>query len=184
MTAPLTADTGAAFTIAIELLAEQPAALTWSNLGYWAQTSDYVEACRQLALLVGTAAQLVPDTKVLDLACGHGASLALWPQAFGVQHVTAIELRGDCIDAIQAAAPPALQAIHQASFDSLPLPDALPAHTFDAVLCVDAAYLPARWQRSQRWRRRLSNRTAGWHSRPWSYQAPCKRPGGADPCYE
>lgn len=134
------ADAGASFAIATELLTDEPEALAWSNLGYWTQATDYPEACRQLALLLGAAAALSPATTVLDVACGQGASLALWPEAFGVRHITALELQTKCVESIRAQAPPALHAIHQARFDQLPLPEALPAHAFDAVLCVDAAY--------------------------------------------
>lgn len=133
-------DTGASFAIATELLADQAGGPAWSNLGYWAQATDYPEACRQLAQLVGEAAELSPADTVLDLACGQGASLVLWPQAFGVQQITAIELQASCVAAIRAESLPAVQGIHQARFDCLPLPKALPAHAFDAVLCVDAAY--------------------------------------------
>lgn len=133
-------DTGASFAIATELLADQAGGPAWSSLGYWAQATDYPEACRRLALLVGEAAELTASDTVLDLACGQGASLVLWPQAFGVQQITAIELQARCVAAIRAESLPAVQAIHQARFDSLPLPEALPAHAFDAVLCVDAAY--------------------------------------------
>lgn len=128
------------FAIALSLLADSPHPLAWSNLGYWATTTDYHTAAEQLALHVGHAAALLPTHRVLDVGCGHGASLQLWPSAFGVQHVTAIERQTACVDAIRASAPPALDAVYQARFDQLPAPAALPAHDFDAVLCVDAAY--------------------------------------------
>lgn len=128
------------FAIALPLLAETLHPLAWSNLGYWATTTDYDTAAEQLALQVGHAAALLPAHRVLDAGCGHGASLQLWPSAFGVQHVTAIERQAACVDAIRASAPPALDAVYLARFDQLPAPAALPAHHFDAVLCVDAAY--------------------------------------------
>jgi len=128
------------FAISTPLLTDTSVSLAWSNLGYWANTRDYATACKALALLLGRTAKLTPAHTVLDLGCGHGASLQLWPSAFGVQHVTAIERQAECVHVIRAAAPPALDDIHQARFDQLPAPDTLPAHHFDAVLCVDAAY--------------------------------------------
>lgn len=128
------------FAIATTLLADISDPLAWSNLGYWKNTRDYSEACEQLALLLGRTAELLPTHRVLDLGCGHGASLRLWPRAFGVEHVTAIEWQADCVRMIRAATPPALDGIHQARFDRLPAPATLPARHFDAVLCVDAAY--------------------------------------------
>lgn len=148
--------TPAAVAIALDLLDDTPAGLAWSNLGDWSTTGDsaldYPTACRQLALRVGRAAALQPGDAVLDLACGHGASLALWPDAFGVRDVSGLELREDCIAHIRRhalTAPstlptlpalPTLAALVPGRFDTLPPPAALTARRFDAVLCVDAAY--------------------------------------------
>lgn len=140
------ADHSRAFAIASDLLADDGAA-GWSNLGCWpvaasAAAVSYPQACRELALRVGQAAGLGVNDAVIDLGCGQGASLALWPQAFAVTRVTGVERQPDCVAAIRARAPalPALQAIHAGRFDRLPLPAGLPAHGFDAALCVDAAY--------------------------------------------
>lgn len=138
------ADNSRAFAIASDLLAEGGAA-GWSNLGCWpvvasAAPLSYPQACRELALRVGQAAGLGAEDAVIDLGCGQGASLALWPQAFAVRRITGVERQPDCVAAIRARALPALQAIHVGRFDRLPLPAGLPAHGFDAALCVDAAY--------------------------------------------
>lgn len=116
------------------------AALAWTNLGDWSGTTDYATAARQLALRVGRAAALTTTDRVLDLACGRGASLALWPQAFGVARVSALELQPDCVAAIRRASLPALETVVAGRFDVLPLPAPLTPAAFDAVLCVDAAY--------------------------------------------
>lgn len=131
---------GKKFEIAVELLSDAPAPLAWANLGDWSHTFEYPEACRQLALRVGRAAELQVQDRVLDLACGHGASLALWPEAFGVQHVAGLEYQERCVERIGQQAPAQLDAIVQGRFDVLPAPPALAARSFDAVLCVDAAY--------------------------------------------
>lgn len=138
-----------AFAIASDLLADQGAE-GWSNLGCWpdgtgssgvsAPGISYPEACRQLALRVGEAAGLAAADVVLDFGCGRGASLALWPQAFAVTQVSALERQADCVAAIRQRKLPALQAIAVGRFDRLPLPAGLPEHAFDAALCVDAAY--------------------------------------------
>lgn len=114
--------------------------LAWTNLGDWSGTTDYATAARQLAWRVGHAAALTAADHVLDLACGRGASLALWPEAFGVQRVSALELQPDCVAAIRRAPPPALAAVVTGRFDELPVPAPLLPACFDAVLCVDAAY--------------------------------------------
>lgn len=128
------------FAIAAELLDDHAAALAWTNLGDWRGATDYATAARQLALRVGAAAALAPTDRVLDLACGRGASLALWPQAFGVARVSGLELQPACVAAIRAAPPPDLEAIVEGRFDTLPPPSPLAPASFDAVLCVDAAY--------------------------------------------
>ncbi len=133
-------DASADFAIASDLLGEAGEGLAWSNLGAWSPGLDYAQACRQLALVHGQAAELAPGQEVLDLACGSGASLMLWSEAFGVAGVTGLELQADCLARIRRSPPPALQGLYQARFDQLPLPPGLPAQAFDAVLCVDAAY--------------------------------------------
>jgi SAM-dependent methyltransferase len=127
------------FEIAVELLGDAPAALAWANLGDWNAATDYDSACRALALRVGAAAALQPSDRVLDMACGRGASLALWPQAFGVQRVTGLEYQAACVENIRRQPPVGLEAIVHGRFDASP-PAALPAHSFDAAVCVDAAY--------------------------------------------
>lgn len=129
-----------AFAIAVDLLSDDPAPLAWANLGDWTATSDYSQACRQLALRVGHAAALQPEDRVLDLACGEGASLRLWPEAFGVRHVTGLEYQARCVERIRQHRPAGLDAILQGRFDELPVCTALRGQTFDAVVCVDAAY--------------------------------------------
>lgn len=146
------------FAIASDLLAGQRGAQGWSNLGCWPVAldamragagasdagagvgEDYVRACRELALRVGYVAALGPDDHVLDLGCGQGASLRLWPQAFGVRAVSAIEYQADCVAAIQRQPPPVLRGLYAGRFDRLPLPAGLTPGSCDAVVCVDAAY--------------------------------------------
>lgn len=129
-----------AFAIAVDLLSDDPAPLAWANLGDWTATSAYSQACRQLALRVGTAAVLQPEDRVLDLACGEGASLRLWPEAFGVRHVTGLEYQARCVERIRQHRPAGLEAILQGRFDELPVCTALRGQSFDSVVCVDAAY--------------------------------------------
>ncbi|MFZ5560298.1 MAG: class I SAM-dependent methyltransferase [Pseudomonadota bacterium] len=128
------------FAIALELLSEAPPPLAWANLGDWSSAARYDDACQALALRVGAAAALQAGDRVLDLACGHGASLRLWPQAFGAHRVTGLEYQARCVERIRRHAPAGLEAIVQGRFDALPPPAVLPAGGFDAAVCVDAAY--------------------------------------------
>lgn len=141
------------FAIDSQLLGD-PSALPWSNLGFWPTScplnssylnsshlnSSYITACQQLAHQIGIAAQLQANDKLLDLGCGHGASLAYWHAEFGVAHMSAFEIQADCIARIKQAVLPQLEAIYQASFSQLPLPAPQLQRYFDVVVCVDAAY--------------------------------------------
>ncbi len=132
------------FAIASHLLGQPQHGLGWSNLGYWHNTNDYVVACKQLAERIGLAAQLKPDDRVLELACGQGASLHYWHSRFQVQQLYALELQQTLVQYIKHVKPAALQLITQGRFDQLPLPELLEQQIqqkgFDALLCVDAAY--------------------------------------------
>lgn len=135
------ADDGAAFAIATHLLDDSGSG--WSNLGDWRATADYAQAAAALARSVGEAAQLQPDDRVLELACGQGASLLLWQREFAVRCVDAIEWQRTCVDALNSAGGDARRGnarVHHGRFDRLPLPPALNAASFSAVVCVDAAY--------------------------------------------
>lgn len=128
------------FAIPVDLLSDEAATLPWANLGDWTATLNYSQACRQLALRVGHAAALQPNDRVLDLACGEGASLQLWPEAFGVRQVTGLEYQSRCVERIRQHAPAGLETVLQGRFDELPPAPMLRMQPFDAVLCVDAAY--------------------------------------------
>lgn len=132
-------DTGARYAISASLLAAQDG-LAWANLGDWQDTGDYIEACRQLARRHGDAIALQPEDRLLDLACGQGASLAYWPEAFATRALVALDIQAACVDRIRRQAPEALLAIHHGRFDRLPLPAGLASASCDAAVCVDAAY--------------------------------------------
>lgn len=128
------------FAIAADLLTDNPPPLAWSNLGDWTGTTDYTQACRQLAWRVGNAANLRSDDHVLDMACGNGASLSFWTEAFDVRRISALELQAPCIDKIRRQPPPHLVALAQGRFDTLPAPNVFSPQSLDAAVCVDAAY--------------------------------------------
>lgn len=115
----------------------------WGNLGLWSDGSDYAAACRALALTVGQAAGLRPGDRVLAVACGGGAELPLWIDAFGAASVLGIERdarRAAEAEAAHGHRAPAgcIQVLQRDAMDTLP--PALARGGFDAVLCVDAAY--------------------------------------------
>ena len=100
--------------------------MDWHNLGLWtAAGGDYETAATALARRLGTAAELAPGHRILDVGVGAGAQLRQWRQRFGVSQIVAIEP-----DAALAARAGALVA------DSNQLPEGL----FDRVLALDCAY--------------------------------------------
>ncbi|WP_278396971.1 SAM-dependent methyltransferase [Acinetobacter venetianus] len=113
------------------------AVLAWSNLGYWHnQYHDYPLACQHLADQIAGSIQLKKSDRVLDLGCGQGASLLHWLQHYQIENLTAIELQSDCVKRIQKQLPQV--AIYCGSFLNLKQINFL--NSFDAVICIDAAY--------------------------------------------
>ncbi len=110
--------------------------LPWSNLGLWTAGPEYRTAAAALARDLAAAVNLQAGDRVLDLACGYGASLALWGTEFGVQACDAVEAQRRCTDALQHPPPEALQHLYTGWLEDLVLPEA----AYDVVLSVDAAY--------------------------------------------
>ncbi len=114
----------------------------WTNLGFWARERAYPAAARELALRVGRAAGLRAGDVVIDYACGHGDSLALWVREFGVARVIGVEADPDAAAAATARVETwgladriSIRVSRAESF--LPAIDAPEA---TAVVCVDGAY--------------------------------------------
>lgn len=126
------------FNIAGDLLAGPDGDGRWNNLGYWKNAQNYTEACRALAEIHGLAAGLTASHRLLELACGHGAALDVWRHRFEVEQVAALEYRPDCVGPVRALGHPV--TVVAGRFDE-PLDALFPGASFDAVICVDAAYL-------------------------------------------
>lgn len=125
------------FNINGQLLTANAQDWHWNNLGYWADSADYGQACQALARLHGQAAQLQAGQHILELACGYGAAFELWKNTFNINKISALEYRPQCVSHIKHHG--LTSAIYVGRFD-YPLPSPLNATTYDAVLCVDAAY--------------------------------------------
>ena len=118
----------------------------WSNLGYWSETDNYVEACCQLADQLAQAVALNANDRLLDLGCGQGASLVYWQQQYHLTHIEAVELQNNAVEKIKIHFTKlkkinqigGLNAIYAASF--LNLQHISFQYKFDVVLCLDAAY--------------------------------------------
>jgi 2-polyprenyl-3-methyl-5-hydroxy-6-metoxy-1,4-benzoquinol methylase len=133
------------FDISERLLAQDKRG--WTNLGDWQHTHDYANAAEALARRVGRAAGLIEGAastgRLLELAIGHGAGLRLWHHTFGIHALAGIDLRPDAVFTAQTQIPDAVRhttLLACASFDTGRLPEAMPAGSFDHVVCVDAAY--------------------------------------------
>ena len=118
---------------------------TWGSLGLWPGADeppgDYAGACRALARAVGRAAGIVPGGRVLSVACGAGAELLLWRELFGAAQVLGVEADAERVREAQelvGGAGAAIQ-VRLGSGTALPALGLAPA-SFDAVVCVDAAY--------------------------------------------
>ena len=136
-------------------------ATRWTNLGWWTSESEtYADAARALAMHVGTAAALRPGDVVVDVACGHGDSLALWIEAFGVARVVGVEPDPALGVALRARIAGWGLAdritVVTASAETFDLAHAVPEAT--AVVCVDAAY---HFRTRDTWLRRLASAVPG-----------------------
>ena len=112
----------------------------WANLGDWSRATSYAEACEALAVRVGEAAALRSGDVVLEVACGEGEGLSVWLERFGVQLATGLDVHPRFLENARARLTHVFGA--RARFE---LGDAVdlrrfPSESFDAVLCVDAAY--------------------------------------------
>lgn len=128
--------------IPIHLLDPIPSKRPWSNLGDWSKANAYSAACRALAHRIGQAADLGPADSILDIACGHGASLSVWSEVFGVPVVDAIERQTRALASIESDRPAALRHLWQADVNLI-LSGVRPWPTeqhYDAIVVVDAAY--------------------------------------------
>ncbi|WP_288420886.1 methyltransferase domain-containing protein [uncultured Acinetobacter sp.] len=111
--------------------------LAWTNLGFWKNTQNYPEACRQLADHLAQAVNLNSKDYLLDLGCGQGASLLHWLQHYQPKSMSAVELQAQCVNKIQNLTPEISQ-IFCGSF--LNLKQFKFKQAFDVVMCIDAAY--------------------------------------------
>lgn len=99
----------------------------------------YAQAAEALAARVGETAQLTEHTHLLELACGQGASLWLWQRKFNVTQISAIEIQKASVQLLRQRSSAAWTIAH-GRFDTLPLPASIEPGSYDAVVCVDAAY--------------------------------------------
>lgn len=127
------------FAIAGDLLAGPAGDGRWNNLGYWKNARNYTEACRALAEIHGMAAGLTASHRLLELACGYGAALDVWRDRFNVAQIAALEYRPDCVSHIRSSGQLAVDSVLTGRFDE-PLDALFPGSSFDAVICIDAAY--------------------------------------------
>jgi hypothetical protein len=128
--------------IPVHLLEADPQQRPWSNLGDWSVARVYRNACCDLACRIGRAANLTPSDSILELACGHGASLNVWSEVFGVQAVDALERQNTAIQSIEADRPSALRRLWHMDVNTIfsgKRPWPMDEH-YDALVVVDAAY--------------------------------------------
>lgn len=112
--------------------------LAWSNLGCWQETTNYLQACQNLALHLGDQMQLCTQDSILDLGCGQGASLKLWHTHYSIQTIYAVELQASLARKLNGLNLPAVKHVYSGSF--LNLNDFNLTQKFSAIVCIDAVY--------------------------------------------
>jgi len=117
---------------------------SWGNLGYWQTATEYSDACRALALLLGEQAGLNPQSVVFDAGFGCGDQLLLWLEHFRVARVCGANLsRSQTAYAkaklAKAGFPAAAAAIAQGDIND-PEAWSAAANRPSHVLALDCAY--------------------------------------------
>lgn len=103
------------------------------NFGYWADGPEDQAAAS--AALVEKLLEPFPETgRILDVACGLGASTALLAERYGPGAVTGINISEKQVADARKRVPDADFAVMSAT--KLDFPD----NHFDAILCVEAAF--------------------------------------------
>lgn len=129
------------FEIDRALLHRGGEARAWANLGDWTHARTYAEACEALAVRVGEAAALGEGDEVLEVASGEGEGLCLWRERFRVSAVTGLEIQPRSVAAArETLASRSLWERARAEVGDAVDLSRFGASSFDAVLCVDAAY--------------------------------------------
>lgn len=131
----------------------------WTNLGFWREARTYEAAATDLARRAGQAARLGPGDVVLDIACGHGDSLALWVKEFGVKRAIGVEPDPALVLATQERVNAwGLRdriTLRRGEAETLEVARDFPGVT--AVVCIDAAY---HFDTRAKWLKRLGNGVA------------------------
>lgn len=117
----------------------------WGNLGYWEFATQYSEACRELATLLGSACELNADSAVLDAGFGCGDQLLHWLEHFGVQCITGVNLSQSQTEfartrMLASAYAPAVATLQQGNINDPGVWDSLAGHGINRVVALDCAY--------------------------------------------
>ncbi|TGK20831.1 class I SAM-dependent methyltransferase [Leptospira fluminis] len=116
-------------------------ASSWANFGYWKNTKEYPTAARNLALLLGEAATLSADDRVLDLGCGCGDQLSVWSETFGIpsNRIVAINSSQEQVSYAEKKWRGLLPSLDLRFADADSLTE-FPDDSYDKILCLDSAY--------------------------------------------
>lgn len=118
---------------------------SWGNLGLWRESDSYSDACRSLALALGSAAKLDQQSHVLDMGFGCGDQLLLWLEHFQVATLQGVNLSVSqtrrAVELLQSHGHrqhcDQLSQGDASNIDAWPTSDA-PAP--NRILCLDCAY--------------------------------------------
>jgi len=119
---------------------------SWGNLGYWQSETEYSDACRALALLLGEKAGLDHQSVVFDAGFGCGDQLLLWLEHFRVARIRGANLSRSQTEyarakLTKAGFPAAATAIMQRDInDPEAWTAALGENKTSHVLALDCAY--------------------------------------------
>lgn len=118
---------------------------SWGNLGLWRDGDHYSDACRELALALGRAADLKEGSHVFDAGFGCGDQLLLWLEHFHVASLQGLNLSTSQTQQAKALLEQHGHAHHgqqlvKGDIDDFGLWPRAGAPAPDRILCLDSAY--------------------------------------------
>lgn len=117
------------------IIAEHHGGSGYFNVGYWTKnTTNAREACDQMMDALLDMVSLQRNARVLDVACGMGATSEFLAERFGPQSVVGINVAASQLQKARVRVPAATFIEMDAT--ALRFPDGL----FDLVICVEAAF--------------------------------------------
>lgn len=106
------------------------------NLGYWAEATDYDDACDALAEQLGLTVGMGAGDRVLDVGFGFGDQDDFWLRRFGPASITGLNITPLHVETARRRFPDPRLDFRPGSATDMPIPDA----SVDRVTALECAF--------------------------------------------